>query len=80
MGSRYTDAFRAVYADLAEANDATLVPFLLEGVAGIAEMNQDDRIHPSARGHGIVAETVWVALEPVLSARASGVANTAGRF
>jgi acyl-CoA thioesterase-1 len=66
LGTRYADAFRAVFADVADAFDAGLVPFLLDGVAGVPEMNQDDRIHPNPAGHERVADNVWRVLEPVL--------------
>jgi acyl-CoA thioesterase I len=68
-GFGYARRFRQVYADLAEANDVTLVPFLLEDVAGRGAHNQADMIHPSASGHRIMAETVWEVLEPVLRGR-----------
>lgn len=70
LGTRYADAFRAVFPDVAQAFDAALVPFLLEGVAGVPEMNQDDRIHPNPAGHERVADNVWQVLEPVLRRRA----------
>lgn len=66
LGDRYTSAFRQVFSDVARESDATLVPFLLDGVAGVTELNQDDRIHPTAEGHRRVAETVWPYLEPVI--------------
>lgn len=66
LGDRYTASFRQVFIDVAGESDATLVPFLLEGVAGVAELNQDDRIHPTPEGHRRVAETVWPYLEPVI--------------
>lgn len=69
MGADYTDAFRRVFPELAETNEATLIPFLLEGVAGIPELNQNDGIHPTAEGHQIVAQTVWTYLRPVLEQR-----------
>lgn len=73
LGSRYTDRFRAAFRNVAERNDAALVPFLLEGVAGDTALNQADGIHPTARGHEILAENVWTVLEPVLrDRRASG--------
>jgi acyl-CoA thioesterase-1 len=70
LGSRYADAFRGVFPDVADAFDAALVPFLLEGVAGVPEMNQDDRIHPNPAGHRRVADNVWQILEPVLRRQA----------
>jgi acyl-CoA thioesterase-1 len=69
LGRDYTERFRAVYPDLARANGVVLVPFLLEGVAGVARLNQADGIHPTAEGQRIVADTVWAALRPVLGGR-----------
>lgn len=66
LGEAYTTEFRAMYPALAEANGATLIPFLLEGVAGDPTLNIADGIHPNPEGHLIVAETVWTALEPLL--------------
>jgi acyl-CoA thioesterase-1 len=43
-----------------------LIPFLLDKVAGLSDMNQGDGIHPNERGARIVADTVWAALRPVL--------------
>jgi acyl-CoA thioesterase-1 len=65
-GVDYTREFRAVYADLAKDYRVTFVPFLLQGVAGDASLNQSDGIHPNARGAEIVADTVWKALEPIV--------------
>jgi acyl-CoA thioesterase I len=66
MGEEYTTAFRQVFPDLARANKAALVPFLLEGVGGKPELNLPDQIHPNPQGHEIVAENVWKVLKPVL--------------
>ncbi|MGD0613984.1 MAG: arylesterase [Verrucomicrobiota bacterium] len=66
MGEDYTTAFRGVFPELAATNHAALIPFLLEGVAGRPELNQEDRIHPTAEGHKIVAGNVWKVLKPVL--------------
>ena len=65
-GAVYSRQFQAIYPELAEANDAALVPFLLEGVGGSAALNQPDGIHPTAEGQRVMAETVWRVLEPVL--------------
>ena len=62
----YADEFAQVYPRLAAANDAILIPFLLEGVGGVAEMNQADAIHPNAGGHAAIAETVWPYLQPLV--------------
>ncbi|HEV2130521.1 MAG TPA: arylesterase [Longimicrobiaceae bacterium] len=66
LGNRYTDQFRRIYPDLARRNDVALVPFLLEGVGGVAELNLADGIHPNAEGQRRLAETVWTVLEPEL--------------
>lgn len=66
MGEEYVSKFREVFPKIAKENSAALVPFLLEGIAGKAEFNQPDRIHPTAEGHRIVANNVWKVLKPVL--------------
>ncbi len=65
-GKTYSGRFQAIYPELARANDAVLVPFLLEGVGGIPGLNQPDGVHPTAQGQERLAETVWRVLEPVL--------------
>jgi acyl-CoA thioesterase I len=66
FGRAYTDEFRKVYASLAKQYNVALVPFLLQGVAGVESMNQADGIHPSAAGARIAADNVWAALEPIV--------------
>jgi acyl-CoA thioesterase-1 len=66
LGKEYADGFQRVFADLARDNNATLIPFLLEGVGGQRDLNQADLIHPSAAGHRVVADLVWRVLEPIL--------------
>ena len=66
LGPRYGSEFRSVFTELAQENDAVLIPFLLDGVAGEPELNQVDGIHPTVEGHRRVSETVWGFLEPVL--------------
>lgn len=66
LGREYTQEFRNLFPELAEENDLHLVPFLLEGVAGNPELNQQDGIHPTAEGYDIVAENVWEVLYPVI--------------
>jgi acyl-CoA thioesterase-1 len=67
LGPLYTVAFHQVFPEVAEAEDVTLIPFLLAGVAGIPALNQSDGIHPTPEGHRIMARTVWDALAPILS-------------
>lgn len=66
MGAEYTSEFRNIFPQLAEKNNVKLIPFLLEDVAGIPELNQGDGIHPTAEGYKIVAENVWSILKPEL--------------
>ncbi len=73
LGEPYASEFESTFAALAEENDAALIPFLLEGVAGIPELNQPDGNHPTAEGHRIVADNVWQVLEPVLRDAAGGL-------
>jgi acyl-CoA thioesterase-1 len=70
LGSAYAAPFQQAFVTLARENNATLVPFLLEGVGGVPELNQPDRIHPTAEGHKIVAENVWKVLKPLLTSKA----------
>jgi acyl-CoA thioesterase-1 len=67
LGRDYVRRFREIYPELARANDAALVPFLLTDVAGVDSLNQGDGIHPTAAGQRVVAETVWRVLESVLT-------------
>lgn len=66
MGQDYTSEFRNIFADLAKKNNLKLIPFILENVGGIPELNQSDGIHPTVQGHKIVANTVWKVLETTL--------------
>jgi len=66
MGKNYADQFNAVFPRLAKEANVTLVPFLLENVAGEAELNQNDGIHPTKEGQQILAENVWEVLQPLL--------------
>ena len=66
MGADYTSQFMAMYPALAESNEILLIPFLLEGVAGIPELNLEDGIHPTAEGQKIVTNNVWKVLESVI--------------
>lgn len=66
MGKTYTTAFHNVYPTLAKRNGTALIPFVLEGVGGIAELNQKDGIHPTAEGNKIIVETIWAVLKPLL--------------
>ena len=63
MGEQYTTQFRSIYPDLAKENKLPLIPFLLKGVGGEANLNQQDGIHPTPEGHRVVAQNVWEILK-----------------
>jgi acyl-CoA thioesterase I len=65
-GKEYTAGFAAMFPAVARAEGATLIPFLLEGVAADKKLNQADGIHPTVAGHLIVAKTVLKYIEPLL--------------
>ena len=66
LGREFVAPFRAMYPELAAKHGAALVPFLLEGVAGVPALNQPDGVHPTAEGHRKLADTVWAVLGPLL--------------
>ena len=66
MGSVYTEIFESLFIELAKSNNAVLIPFLLENVAGEASLNQADGIHPNVEGQFILADNVWLYLKPLL--------------
>ncbi|MDP6626066.1 MAG: GDSL-type esterase/lipase family protein, partial [Nitrospinota bacterium] len=65
-GPKYSGEFKAIFPRLAKKYDLPLIPFLLDGVAGIRDLNQADGIHPKAEGYAIITEVVWKALLPML--------------
>lgn len=66
MGRDYAQEFNDIFPALAKKNQATLLPFLLEGVAGNEKLNLPDGIHPNIEGHKIVAKNVKKVLTPLL--------------
>lgn len=66
MGPEFVKRFEAVYPAVAREKDAVLIPYLLDGVGGVAELNQPDRIHPTAEGQRRIAANVWAVLGPML--------------
>ncbi|MBL7769672.1 MAG: arylesterase [Flavipsychrobacter sp.] len=69
MGPDYAKDFKSIFPELAKSNNATLIPFLLEGVAGEPALNLADGIHPTAEGHQLVANSIWNYLQPLLGSR-----------
>ena len=66
LGPDYIREFETMYSNLAKRYKTILIPFFLEGVAARADLNQEDGIHPTARGYTIVADTVLLYVEPLL--------------
>ena len=66
LGKRYTANFHDAYASVAKSEHVTLVPFLLDKVAGKPELNQDDGVHPNVKGEKIVADNIWRGLKPTV--------------
>lgn len=68
-GTRYASDFEGLFTDVAKQTRASLVPFLLKGVADrkdALEWFQPDRIHPLAKAHPTMLDNVWPALKPLL--------------
>ena len=70
LGAEYTRAFHAMFPALAAEHGVLLMPFLLDGVAGRAAMNQGDGVHPNDAGEKVVTENVWKTIAPLLGAAA----------
>jgi acyl-CoA thioesterase-1 len=67
MGADYTQAFDAIYPELAEEYDVLLYPFFLEGVAAEPALNQGDGIHPNAEGVAIIVEGILPKVEALIA-------------
>jgi acyl-CoA thioesterase-1 len=65
-GGDYSRRFEAMFFELAKKNKTALIPFVLEGVGGMRNLNLSDAIHPTPEGHKLVAANVWKVLEPVM--------------
>lgn len=78
LGSGYASGFREAYPRVARRWDTELIPFLLDGVAGVPGLNQPDRIHPTAQGHRRMAEVAWPVLAPLLREAAERAPSGAG--
>ena len=66
LGQTYAADFKQLYAETARKNQLVLIPFLLEGVGGVRELNQPDQIHPTPAGHRRIARTVWQVLREAI--------------
>ena len=59
LGGDYTEKFEAIYPEVAQKQDVPLIPFLLDGVATLPELNQEDGKHPTAEGYTKVVELIF---------------------
>ena len=66
-GPSYTRSFEAAFGQVARKHGATLLAFLLEGVADNDALFQSDRLHPNEAAQPIILDTVWGALRPLLA-------------
>jgi acyl-CoA thioesterase-1 len=69
-GRSYGSAFHDLYREVAKSEGVRLLPFLLDGVAGVSSLNQADGVHPNMEGEHIVSANLWRALKPILTERA----------
>ncbi len=67
LGPDYGQEFNSIYPRLAKKHEVALYPFFLEGVAGIADLNQEDGIHPNAEGVAIIVERLLPHIEKVMN-------------
>ncbi|MEM9557638.1 MAG: arylesterase [Acidobacteriota bacterium] len=65
-GEDYTSRFAAIYPRVAEELEVALVPFVLDGVGGVPELNLADGIHPNAAGQEVIAATMLEHLRPIV--------------
>lgn len=65
-GTAYTEKFHRVFADLARAKKTAFVPFLFDGFADNGLYFQADRLHPTGEAQGLMLETMWKGLKPLL--------------
>jgi acyl-CoA thioesterase I len=66
VGNVYSAEYRAAFQKVAESQKTAFLPYLLDRVGGVVALNQPDRLHPTAEGQKIIADTVWRVLRPAL--------------
>ncbi|KWV24852.1 acyl-CoA thioesterase [Leptospira interrogans] len=69
LGKEYRKKFEAVFPKIAKEENLILVPFFLDGVAGIKNLNQKDGIHPTAEGHRILAKNLIPFFQKILKSK-----------
>lgn len=78
MGRDYTERFEAAYASVAKEREVILMPFFLDEVAGDPALNQEDGIHPNAKGYAIITDNIYPYVVKAIEEKASG-RNTSAR-
>ncbi len=68
-GARYTQAFEAVYRDVAEELGVEWIEFFMEGVALNDDLLQEDRIHPNAAAQPVLLDNAWPKIRATLDGR-----------
>ncbi len=66
LGTGYRGAFAEIYPEVAREQDVLLIPFFLEGVAGVPSLNLADTIHPTAEGYKIITESIYPSVLQVI--------------
>ncbi len=67
LGPDFGRDFEAIYSELAARNDLLLYPFFLDGVAGEAELNQRDGLHPTVAGVDAIVARILPKVEELVS-------------
>ena len=67
MGPDYRKDFDSIFPDLADKYDVNFYPFFLEGVAGRAELNLGDGIHPNVEGVSVMVKNLGPVIEDLLT-------------
>ena len=65
LGQEYTRQFQEIYPSLAEKNDLPLIPTIMNKLGGSEQFMQSDGLHPTSKGHELIAETIWDKLKPI---------------
>ena len=66
LGQDYVSAFDPIYPDLAKKHGLILVPFFLDGVAGVRTLNLPDGLHPTAEGVDIIVKKLLPSVEALI--------------
>lgn len=65
-GRRYANAFYTLYQDIAQQEEVSLVPFMLDNVALDQDLMLKDGLHPNAQGQTVVLQNIMPKVLPLL--------------